>query len=247
SREEFLTLTLKDIRPDESVDELEESWAKRRESPKLFYIGNNVHRKKDGTLIDVEMITHDITFEGRKARIALINDVTDTRKAQETLHLLIDVTAAASESEDLHTTTSRCLELICTLKNWQVGQAWFVDEKQKQLFCSHSFYSELDITEFRGETLKIHYSKGKGLPGQVWDRNAPFWISDLKEQALYHRAHSAVKAGLRGCFAFPIRFESKIVAVFEFFSTQTRTPDPYFLEAVEKLSSHLGVVFARRR
>ncbi len=42
-------------------------------------------KKKDGTLIDVEVVTHDIVFAGRAARLALMNDVTLRVKAEKGL------------------------------------------------------------------------------------------------------------------------------------------------------------------
>jgi len=41
------------------------------------------HRKKDGTLIDVEVIAHDIAFGEWNALLALLTDVTERRRAAE--------------------------------------------------------------------------------------------------------------------------------------------------------------------
>ena len=43
------------------------------------------HRKKDGTLIDVEIVSHALVFDGRPARLVLAHDVTDQRRAEEAL------------------------------------------------------------------------------------------------------------------------------------------------------------------
>src|SRR5690242_7628279 len=57
SREEFLSLTIKDIRPREDVPAMLESIAKisSGEASGLWK-----HRKKDGTLIDVEITSHPL-------------------------------------------------------------------------------------------------------------------------------------------------------------------------------------------
>jgi signal transduction histidine kinase len=44
-----------------------------------------VHRRKDGTLLDVEVSTDEITFEGRPARLVLARDVTTRRHLEEQL------------------------------------------------------------------------------------------------------------------------------------------------------------------
>jgi PAS domain S-box-containing protein len=43
------------------------------------------HRKKDGSLIDVETRAHDIYLDGRPARLVLANDVTQRRRLEEQL------------------------------------------------------------------------------------------------------------------------------------------------------------------
>jgi len=43
------------------------------------------HLKKDGTIISVQIIAHDIIFEGRSVRLSLTNDITERLKAEESL------------------------------------------------------------------------------------------------------------------------------------------------------------------
>lgn len=63
SREEFLSMTIKDIRPPEDVPALMESL--RRYNEKLYSPGVWRHRKKDGTIMEMEITVHTLTFAGR--------------------------------------------------------------------------------------------------------------------------------------------------------------------------------------
>jgi PAS domain S-box-containing protein len=84
SREEFLAMTLRDIRPPEDVPLLLEHLKSLAESSQKFYAARNIrHRKKDGTIIDVEVISHEVEWNGRKARLVSINDVTERKRAEE--------------------------------------------------------------------------------------------------------------------------------------------------------------------
>ncbi|MCM2301949.1 MAG: PAS domain S-box protein [Flavobacteriaceae bacterium] len=78
SKKEFLSMTLKDIRPVEEVSSLlkniAESTSKYQES------GAWQHQLKDGNTIFVEINSHDILFENKPARLVLINDITDRKK-----------------------------------------------------------------------------------------------------------------------------------------------------------------------
>src|SRR5216684_2741262 len=83
SREEFLSLTIKDIRPREDVPALQESAAKA--PPDTERAGVWKHRKKDGTLIDVEITSHPLVYTGRDARLVVATDITEHKQAEDAL------------------------------------------------------------------------------------------------------------------------------------------------------------------
>jgi PAS domain S-box-containing protein len=83
TREEFLQMTIKDIRPGEDVAALVENVAKK--AARLEKSGAWRHRKKDGSVIDVEIVSHDFEWDGRPARLVLATDVTERRRAEEAL------------------------------------------------------------------------------------------------------------------------------------------------------------------
>jgi PAS domain S-box-containing protein len=82
TRDEFAAMTIKDIRPLEDVPRLLENVARvgeQRWDPTDVW----QHRKKDGSLIDVEITSHFLDFQGRRARLVLANDITERRRAEE--------------------------------------------------------------------------------------------------------------------------------------------------------------------
>jgi PAS domain S-box-containing protein len=99
TKEEFLRMTLIDIRPPEEVDDFMERVSVlapgyRKESI-LF-----LHWKKDGTRIRVLVSSHDIEFMGRKARITMINDVTQRLKVEEDRETLLTALHEALKARD---------------------------------------------------------------------------------------------------------------------------------------------------
>jgi PAS domain S-box-containing protein len=84
SRAEFSGMTLKDIRPPEDVPALLDDLAATRAEFE-DKSGPWRHRKKDGTLIDVEVSSHTLDFDGRTAGLALLADVTERKAAEEEL------------------------------------------------------------------------------------------------------------------------------------------------------------------
>jgi two-component system cell cycle sensor histidine kinase/response regulator CckA len=81
SREEFLAMTAMDIRPPEEVPALLEVMGRLADAP--MRPGVFRHRKKDGSLIEVETLGNPLCFYGRPAVMVLANDVTERRRLEE--------------------------------------------------------------------------------------------------------------------------------------------------------------------
>src|SRR5882672_9166112 len=83
SRDEFLGMTIRDIRPAEDISALLDNVAHL--STGLEKGGRWRHRRKDGSLIDVEIMSHDLDWTGRQARLVLAMDITERTRAEERL------------------------------------------------------------------------------------------------------------------------------------------------------------------
>lgn len=83
SLEEFLSMTIKDIRPDEDVKDLINYLSVRNEN--IIDSGVWKHKLKNGQTILVEIYSHKIKFENKNARLVLSNDVTKRKIAEDTL------------------------------------------------------------------------------------------------------------------------------------------------------------------
>ncbi|HEV8398844.1 MAG TPA: PAS domain S-box protein [Gemmatimonadales bacterium] len=84
TREEFLTMTIADIRPPEEVPALLQHVATLRGGAALRP-GLWRHRKKDGAIIDVEVVPYTLTLDGRPAALVLAQDVTERNQLQHQL------------------------------------------------------------------------------------------------------------------------------------------------------------------
>lgn len=83
SREEFLGMTIKDIRPTVDVPRVMAHMAGQLEEYSPIELWR--HRKKDGTVFRVEITGHGMSFQGRSARLILARDVTSEQNAFEAL------------------------------------------------------------------------------------------------------------------------------------------------------------------
>ncbi|MHB1223261.1 MAG: hybrid sensor histidine kinase/response regulator [Gemmatimonadaceae bacterium] len=81
SRDEFLEMTIEHIRPPAEVEVLHASIS----DAGLNQAGVFVHLLRDGTLRQVEIISHSLDFNGRDARLVLAHDVTGRLDAERAL------------------------------------------------------------------------------------------------------------------------------------------------------------------
>jgi PAS domain S-box-containing protein len=85
AEEEFLAMTIKEIRPPEEVPALLHSVANATDG--IDASGTRKHLKKDGSIIDVEITSHQLDFGGRPAKMVLVFDVTARKWAESELLL----------------------------------------------------------------------------------------------------------------------------------------------------------------
>ncbi|HLO30681.1 MAG TPA: PAS domain S-box protein [Anaerolineales bacterium] len=85
SQQEFLSMTIRDIRPAEEVDRLMNNLAQPRQP--LERSGGWKHRLKDGTLIDVEITSHTLEIDGHESALVVAQDVTERLRAERTQQL----------------------------------------------------------------------------------------------------------------------------------------------------------------
>ncbi|MBX7223581.1 MAG: PAS domain S-box protein [Blastocatellia bacterium] len=81
AQEEFLSMTILEIRPPEDIPVFLELLNQPLHGQKRISVR---HRKKTGALMEVEVSLYDLVYQGRPARYVVVNDVTE-RNARESL------------------------------------------------------------------------------------------------------------------------------------------------------------------
>jgi PAS domain S-box-containing protein len=80
SYEEFGSMSIMDLRPEEQDKDLEPF---RQWNGQGRYHGNWKHRKKDGKLMEVEIIAHELDYAGRRVRLVVAQDITERRLLEQ--------------------------------------------------------------------------------------------------------------------------------------------------------------------
>ncbi|HEY7766909.1 PAS domain S-box protein [Longimicrobium sp.] len=109
SRAELLAKTLRDLHPAEHHGALARhvEAAAGADTVTMWKL-----RRKDGTLVDVQVDARAIVYQGRPARLGLIHDVTDRARAQEHERELVGASAARVAAEEARHTVEELFESI---------------------------------------------------------------------------------------------------------------------------------------
>jgi PAS domain S-box-containing protein len=98
SQPEFLARTIKDIRPEEDVPKVLQD-VNRYDGQSSTGIWR--HRRKDGSLIDVEITSYALTFAGRPAEVVVAADITQRKRGEEEKRRFTERLAAANRELEL--------------------------------------------------------------------------------------------------------------------------------------------------
>ena len=100
SREEFLTMTIKDIRRPEDVPKFLELTA---HPPAFDRSGPWTHLLKDGSTVEVLVTSHAVSFGEKEARFVLAEDLTESQRLELELHqskARVEASAALGRAKD---------------------------------------------------------------------------------------------------------------------------------------------------
>jgi two-component system, sensor histidine kinase and response regulator len=199
-----------------------------------------------GRAARVERVVAGRTAELRMANAKLADEVAERERSERRLAAQHAATRVLAESATLAEATPQVLSAICESLDWDVGAMWEVDAAAREMRCV-AFWSRPGraAPEFESVTRRTHFARGVGLPGRVWASGEPAWIEDVTQDSNFPRAPYAVKEGLHGAFALPIRLPSGVLGALEFFSHELRRPDGDLLRMFAAIGSQIGLFIAR--
>jgi PAS domain S-box-containing protein len=158
------------------------------------------------------------------------------------------VTQILAASPTLNWASRELLRAIGEDTGWEVGVLWTVDHRAGVLRCTSVWEQHPGLAaDFAAELRAVTLASGVGLPGQVWATSQPAWVADVAQASDCPVAPLALRSGLRGVFAFPLRAGNEIEGVMVFLSPQIREPGQDLLHMLTALGRQVGQFMARKR
>ena len=116
SRREFLTMPITDIRPPDAIPLLLEDIARARAGFRNSI--HRQHRKKDGSIIEVELTRHNLVFDDRPAAMVLSRDVTERQRAARRATAFSELGRRLSAATTPHAAAQIIADAADTLFGW---------------------------------------------------------------------------------------------------------------------------------
>ncbi|MEO6392591.1 MAG: PAS domain S-box protein, partial [Pyrinomonadaceae bacterium] len=233
SLEEFLSMSIADIRPREDVAALIEDIA--RDDGTVHEARVWRHHKKNGEVMSVEITSHGLNFAGRPAKLVLANDVTerskdeaiqDRRTAQ--LALRLDINAALADGEtDQQKTLERCTAAFVRHLNAAFARIWTLnqDENVLELQASSGLYVHLDGAHARVPV-------GSSKIGLIAQERRPYHTNEVQNDPRVSDQEWAKREGMVSFAGFPLIVEERLVGVIAMFSRE-----PLFDDVIDGVAS----------
>jgi PAS domain S-box-containing protein len=203
------------------------------------------HRRKDGSLIEVEVTTSPIQFRGRPACLVLADDVTARSTAQkdseERMRLAAvdaEVGSALLQGTGLRETLSTCAEAVVRHLNVALARIWIWDQEENVLELQASAGMPADGSEDR---LPL----GNAGVGVIASQRKPYISSNLANDPLLSRQQWLQREGLAAFAGYPLIIENRLVGVIALVAKEafTRT----VVEGFASLANDIAAGIERKR
>ena len=219
------------------------------ETGKPVQLDNEMIWRKDGSFFSAEYAAYPVFDQDVvTGSVVTFQDTASRGQARKRLGVQISVSRILAGSSERETALTQVLAAIGSALGWHVAIFWHVDHKAGKLVNAASWAGPDNVGEpFLAATSEVTFSRNDGLPGRVWESEAPEYITHLATDGAFLRRQAAQAAGLRTGFAFPIKVGPRTIGVMEFFSRSWQHYDENFLDSIATLGQQIGQYLRRKR
>ena len=205
-----------------------------------------------------------ITIGEQDCILAVIDDITERKHAEQRVELLLTISQAINAAPDFQVALEIALHQVCQTTGWIYGEVWIPATDGMALECSRRWYCKqrglapedaVVLKEFREYSEALTFLPEEEIPGRVWCHGQPEWISDIATESddIFLRLKLASECGLKSAFAVPIvapatsQKSAPVLAVLLFFMAEEHQKDEHWIELVSVVSAQLGPVMQQKK
>ncbi|HEX6372976.1 MAG TPA: ATP-binding protein [Longimicrobium sp.] len=203
--------------------------------------------RRDGREFPVELTVAPARWGKEVVFTSFIRDITERKQAEAHLAAQYAVTRVLAETSTVEDAVPRVLEALCRTLEWDLGIFWSVDDDGVLQPTASWGVPEVAGGGFEEASARMHFVRGRGLPGRVWEHAAPEWIADVTREPDFPRREAAVALGLCAAFAFPVVVGSEFMGTMEFFDRRPVEPGPALLSSMSAMGSDIGQFLKRKQ
>lgn len=246
TREQFLAMSIADIRPEADVSALQE--IVKEGHPGILHAGIWRHRKHDGTIIKVQITSHPIDFSGRRAKLVLASDVTERIEQEHKIARLSRiraVTAGITSAMLRLRDRDELLQEACRVATAEgvFPIAWISAIGRQAEHC--------EVIAWHGDMHAVDLIKAL-TERNAWAENTlPFAraaqtrhsviVNDVSTDPTVASIRSELLRGAyRSCAAFPLLVEGAVVAVLVLLATERDFFDAEEIALLDSLAADLS-------
>jgi len=178
----------------------------------------------------------------------MLTDRNRARQRQAERHIIAQyaVTRVLATAHSLEEAAPQILQAVCDSLNWELGELWGVDKSGTVLqWIAGWHHAEIDAAEFEARSREMTFPVGVGLPGHIWQQDAPLWIPDFKQDPLFVRA-SIAPMEVHAVCGFPVRGSHQVLGVITFLSRRVVAIDSDLLDLMNAIGAQIGQFIERQ-
>lgn len=244
SREEFLAMTLRDIRPREDMPLLDRALDAM---PEGFHLVQNVrHRVKSGQLLDVEITSHSGGDSLQGQRLVLANNVTERRRAEALVAGQKQILEAIVGGTPIH----ESLEALALLmERWAPDLHCSIMLREPGAKRLHRIAAPSLPEAFASGMQDVPIAEGHACCGTAAHRNSEVVSQDIATDPLWQdHGKLAVENGLSACLSVPIRSPGGgVLGTFSAYSSDPENLSDAVRRMIETLTHTAAIAITKER
>jgi diguanylate cyclase (GGDEF)-like protein/PAS domain S-box-containing protein len=246
TREQFLAMTIADIRPERDVTALRASVETAHAG--IEHSGIWRHRKRNGAIILVEITSHVIDFSGHRAKLVLANDITERIEQDQKIARLnriraikSGISSAVVRLRNRNELLQEACRVAATEGVFPIVWIRLVNERQdhSDQVIWHGNEDALDLIQrLAGRET---WAKSDRPSHRAARERRPVIINDLfTDPSITPVRNELLQDGYRSCASFPLRVEGSVAAVLTFLAKEQGFFDTEEVALLEALSADLS-------